>query len=196
MKQSEKLDLILRVLYQYRHDGQHHAIEAICEIQKIPVEPHNEVRALAHRLQDDGYIKATFTKGATLALLTSHGIEYCEEDSYAYRGHSIITNTYNMTISNSPNANIVSGSSNVNIAINNYGDIKTKIEEIRQAVNNDTEVAATKKQEIKDCIDEVENNIDAGKKPKFSFNALAHLAGSVSEIGLLVIELGRLIFGH
>lgn len=196
MKQSEKLDLILRTLYQYRHDGRYYSIESICETQHITVEPRNEVRMLAHRLKDDGNIKVMFTKSHTSAILTSYGIEYCEEDSYAYKGHSIITNTYNLTISNSPNANIISNSSSVNIAINNYSDIKTKIEELKRAVNRAPEIDVKKKEEIIDCIEEVENNIDAGKKPNYSFNSLAHLAGSLSEVGILIIELKNLIFGH
>lgn len=195
MKQSEKLDLILKALYQIRHDGFYYSIESICEANNIPVAPHNEVSMLAHRLNNDGYIKASFTKSDTSAILTSHGIEYCEEDSYSYQGHSIITNTYNLTISNSPNANIISGSKNVNIQIHNYSEIKKKISEVRDAIENNDGISKDKQKNLVECLDEVETLIDADKKPKFSFKQLTEEGSNIAGIGSILIELGRLIFG-
>lgn len=195
MKQVEKLDIILKELYKYRFNGKYYEIGSLLDELKIDVEPHTELRMLFKRLQDDGYIKLISFGHRTSACLTSYGIEYCEENSYTYIGRSIITNNYNLTIKNSPNANIVSNSSNVNIQITNYGEIKTKIETLKYVVSNSKEIDSAKKIEILDCVDEIETTIDAGKKPKFSFASLTHIAGSISEIGLLVVELGRLIFG-
>ncbi|MEI9934713.1 MAG: hypothetical protein WDM71_07640 [Ferruginibacter sp.] len=45
-----------------------------------------------------------------------------------------------------------------------------------------------------DCIDEVENNIDADKKPKFSFEALYTITIDIEKIIPIVSELGSLIF--
>lgn len=195
MKQSEKLDLILRALYQLRYDGNFHSFKSICETQNIPVEPQNEIRMLAHRLKDDGYINAVFTRSDAAAVLTSYGIEYCEEDSYSYKGHSIITNTYNLTISNSPNANIVSSSTNVTIQIANHAEIKNKINELRKTVQSNADISDKKKQDLIDCLEEVETSIDAGKKPKFSFKQLTEQGSNVAGIGSLLVDLGQLIFG-
>ena len=195
MKQSEKLDLILKTLYNYRQDGRYFSIEEICKSQNIPVEPKIELRMIVKRLEQDGYIRAIYTNSDISAVLTSHGIEYCEEDSYANKGHSIITNNYNLTITNSPNANIVSSSDNVTILINNYSNIKNKISEIRDTIKRDTTISQNRIQDIIDCIDEVETAIDSGKKPKFSFSSLVELTSNIAGIGSLVIELGELISG-
>jgi len=192
MKQSEKLDLILKELYKHKHDGLYYSITAICEELNIDVAPHIEVPNIAHRLKNDGMINTIFTRDDASASLTSYGIDYCEEDSYSHTGHSIINNNY-INVTNSPNANVVSSSSNVAISITNHGDIKNKINEIRSATEKLTDQG--KKQEILECIDEVEAGIDAGKKPKYAFSSLSHMAGSLAEVGLLVIELGKLIFG-
>jgi hypothetical protein len=195
MKQVEKLDIILKELYKYRFDGKFYDIGTLLEDLKIDVEPHTELRMLGKRLEEDGFIKTIWQRYGPSACLTSYGIEYCEENSYTYTGQSVITNNYNMTITNSPNANIVSNSSNVNIQITNYREIKNKIETLKDTVNKNNEIESAKKTEILECIDEIETTIDAGKKPKFSFASLTHIAGSLSEVGLLVVELGRLIFG-
>ena len=100
-----------------------------------------------------------------------------------------------MTITNSPNANIVSKSNNVTIQTNNYGVIKNKINDIREALKSDISIPQDKIQDIIDCIDEVETSLESGKKPKFSFSSLVELTSNFSGIGSLVIELGKLIFG-
>jgi HEPN domain-containing protein len=192
MKQSEKLDLILKELYKHKHDGKFHSISEICNYLKMSVIENEEIFSLAQRLKNDCYINLQFSHDDAFASLTSYGIEYCEEDSYTYKGHSIITNNY-INVTNSPNANVVSNSSNVTITITNYGEIKNKITEIKEAVGKLTD--ETIKQEVLDCIEEIETNIEAGRKPKFAFASLINIAGSLSGVGLLIIELGKLIFG-
>ncbi|PWA05416.1 hypothetical protein [Flavobacterium psychrotolerans] len=194
MKQSEKLDIILKALYGSRFDGRYYSIGAILENLNIEFDPFIELRMLAKRLEDDGLIKTIFSRNDASATLTSIGIDYCEGNSYTYIGKSLITNNYHMNITNSPNANIVSKSSNVTIKITNYGEIKRTIENLRNSISNHEEIDLDKKQEMLECVDEIETNIDAGKKPKYSFTALSHMAGSLSEVGLFVIELGKLIF--
>lgn len=191
MKQSEKLDLILRELYKHKHDGHYHSIKEICDNLNIDIAANAEVPSLAHRLKNDSLINAHFMLNDAMASLTTYGIDYCEEDSYTYRGSSIITNNY-INVTNSPNANVVSNSSNVTITINNHQAIKNKITEIRDAAETLTDQII--KQEILECLEEVEASIEAGKKPKYSFTYLANIAGGLAGVGSLVIELGKLIF--
>ena len=191
MKQSEKLDLLLRELYNYKFDGHVYSLKEICQEKNLPIEPYNEVRTLAHRLIDDRFITGNFTMDDCVAEITSYGVEYCEENSYTYRGHSIITNNYSISISNSPNANIVSNSSEVNIIITNHAEIKNKISQIKDEISS---LSHESKEDLLQCLEEVETTIEAGKKPKFSFKQLLEIGSSISGIGSLILELGELIF--
>ncbi|SHH92901.1 Alpha C protein N terminal [Flavobacterium sp. CF108] len=191
MKQTEKLDLLLRELYKHKFDGHVHSLTQICEEKDLPIEPHNEVRLLAHRLIDDGFITGNFTLDDCLAEITSYGVEYCEDDSYTYKGSSLITNNY-ISISNSPNSNIVSESKNVTINFTNYSSIKGKISEIKDAINSATLDDETRT-DLLDCLEEVETSIDAGKKPKFSMKQLIEIGANVSGITSLIVELSQLL---
>lgn len=191
MKQIEKLDLILKSLYELRFEG-FYSLQEICQDKQLPIEIHSELRMLAKRLESDHFINANYTFDDCLAQITSYGIEYCEEDSYTYKGKSIITNNYNLTITNSPNANIVSNSTDVKIIINNHGEIKNKINQIRDEVSHLSHEA---KEDLLECLEEIETCIDAGKKPKFSFKQLLEIGSNISGIGTLILELSQLIFG-
>jgi hypothetical protein len=192
MKQVEKLDLILRDLYNHKHDGKYYSIGEIVQRLKISDVNDIELKSLAHRLKNDGHIKAMFTHYDVSAALTSEGIDYCEGSSYSYGGNSIITNTFHMEISNSPNANIVSQSSDVNIQITT-NEVSDTIKKIIDAVQNNKSVDEQTKQEILECVDEVKTVVDAGKKPKSALASLVHMAGSLAEVGLFVMELARLL---
>lgn len=194
MKQSEKLDLILKGLYKYKKKDSYPTIENICKEQNIPTDSDNEIRMLAHRLNGDNLIDARFTKSDTLVSLTSHGIEYCEENSYSIKGKAIIENMYNVTISNSPNTNIVSNSTNTSIQIKNSSEIKNKITEIHKSIEKNNEISIQEKENLFNCLEEIKTSIEIGKKPKFSFKQLTELGSNVAGISSLLIDLGKLIF--
>jgi len=138
MKQKEKLDLILRNLYQYKYDGFHHSIYQACLDENLQVVHVDEIKTLAHRLDDDGLIYATHMMNDSQAKLTSQGIEYCEEDSYTYSEKSLITNNYNIKVDNSvnvldsSNVNVVTRSKNVNINQEVKNEIISKIKEFEE----------------------------------------------------------------
>jgi len=155
MKQSEKLDLILRELYKYKNDGRHHSIGLICKALNILLDSDLEMGNLASRLKTDGLINATITIGDSLAELTSSGIEYCEENSYSYSGQSIITNNYNISVVNSPNSNIVSQSSNVSIT-QSINEVNQTIEKIRETIASDSTIEMYKADEILECLNEIQ----------------------------------------
>lgn len=113
MKQSEKLDLILRGLYQHMNDGLYWPISEVLKPLGIQLN-FEELWRLAHRLHDDGYIESPISDGQdVICKITSYGIEYCEESSYTYTGQSIITNAYNITVEDSQNVSVVGTSENV-----------------------------------------------------------------------------------
>lgn len=190
MKQSEKLDLILKALYNWKNDGKYYSIGWICETHNIPLDSVLELNKLAHRLKDDGYINTMFTHNDCKAELTTHGIEYCEEDSYSYSGHSIINNNYSISIVNSPNSNIVSQSPNVTIT-QNFSQAKEAVEKIRETVATDDSIDKEQASEILDCLNEIQENLQNNKKPKFAIKSLIDIAGGISSISSWITVLGQ-----
>lgn len=190
MKQSEKLDLILRELYNHKNDGSCYSIGEICRTLNIPLDSVSEIRLLANRLETDGFIKAVITCGDSSAELTSYGIEYCEENSYSYSEHSIITNNYSISIVNSPNSNIVNQSSNVSIT-QNISEVNQAIEKIRETIAIDKTINVTKATEILECLNEIQECLKKNNKPKFAIKSLLDIAGGISSIASWVTVLGQ-----
>ncbi|MHA8061420.1 hypothetical protein PQG22_09105 [Aquirufa beregesia] len=190
MKQSEKLDLILRELYNYKNDGRYYSIGWICETLNIPVDSIYELSNLTRRLNDDGYINPSFSYDEYSAQLNSYGIEYCEENSYTYSGHSIITNNYSISIVNSPNSNIVNQSSNISIS-QTINDASQTVEKIRDLVALDTTIDKKKATEILDCLNEIQDNLNNNRIPKFAIKSLIELASDISTISSWVMLLGQ-----
>lgn len=192
MKLSEKRDLILRELYNHKNDGSNYSIGQICKALNIPLDSVLEISKLASHLKTDGLINAVITNGDSLAELTSYGIEYCEENSYSYSGHSIITNNYNISVVNSPNSNIVSQSSNVSIS-QNISEINQTIEKIRETIATDSTIELSKTNEILDCLNEIQVCIKNNQKPKYAIKSLLDIAGGISSIASLVMTLVNLL---
>ncbi|WP_426059316.1 hypothetical protein [Hymenobacter sp. B1770] len=196
MKQSEKLDLILQTLYELRVTGQPQFLKTICENSGVPLVSRDELYILAKRLENDNLVECHYIGAGVMAILNSYGIEYCEEDSYSYKGTPLIMNTYNLTISNSPQANIVSASTGVSVQNNFQGELKHKINEFRKLVAEDVNVDETQKQEINECLEEVESALNAGRKPKFSFKQLSELASNVAGVSSLLLQIGQMIMSQ
>lgn len=190
MKQSEKLDLILRELYKYKNDGRYYSIGLISQSLNIPLDSFLELRNLAHRLESDGYIKTIFTRDDCSATLTSYGIEYCEENSYSYSGQSVITNNYSISIVNSPNSNIINQSSDVTIT-QNISEVNNAIEKIRESITSDDSIDKTKASEILECLNEIQECIKNNQKPKYAIKSLIDIAGGISSIVSWVTVLGQ-----
>jgi hypothetical protein len=97
MKQSEKLDLILKELYKHKNNGGYYSLNEIFIELGIPINiAGQELVNLGNRLKNDGYVDVLrFEINDCIAQITTYGIEYVEEDSYSNSGTSIINNTYN-----------------------------------------------------------------------------------------------------
>lgn len=190
MKQSEKLDLILKFLYEKKFDGFYYDLPGILLDHGIKVN-FDEGFALGKRLETDGLVKAIGTKDGMSVTLTTHGVDYIESDSYTFRGHSIITNHYNISVTDSTNTSIIQNSSNTTInqsatQINDIVDrIIAKLE--TEKINED------RLKEIKECLYEIKSATENGMKPKFAFRSLLAMTSEFSSIASLVLSLGQMI---
>lgn len=93
MKQIEKLDLILKALYEIRLEG-YYPLAEICLEKKFPIELKTELRRLAKRLESDGYIDIIYAHEECFGQITETGIVYSKMDSYSRKGQSVISNQY------------------------------------------------------------------------------------------------------
>ncbi|MBS1951245.1 MAG: hypothetical protein OJF59_003259 [Cytophagales bacterium] len=110
MKQSEKLDIILRYLYERRNDRREFSIAEILKESNVTADE-AEIGRLANQLRTDKLIELNvLSQKLKKAKITSKGVTYCEEDSHAKKGESIVNHYH---IVNSPQSNIVVQSSQV-----------------------------------------------------------------------------------
>lgn len=191
MKQTEKLDIILKELYKFKFDGKYYAINEILSKADCDV-TRDEGFALAKRLDNEGLIKMLATKDDVFGSITSYGAEYCEIDSHTYAGSAVITNNYEIKIENSPGASIVSQSKNVtiNTQVNDIAGILTKILTI---IDKDDSIDLDKREIINECAMEIQNNLNVGKVPNFGLKTFLGLVGDISSVSSLALTLGQMI---
>lgn len=191
MKQVEKLDILLKELYKHRSSNQYVDPEEIYDSLNIEISE-NEQILIIERLRELGLIKTFSTKDGNGAKITSSGIEYCEEDSFSEKGSPVITNNYQYSIHHSPNSNIVSHSTGVNIG-SDIQEINSLLNNIISRLNNDDNVDATREKEIKECIEEIKNNLDKKNIPKFGVRTLITLLSNISSVGSFAVSLSKFI---
>lgn len=189
MKHKEKLDVVLRGLYRYRFDGKYYPILQILEEQGLTYDI-NEPRHIAKRLNEDGYVKMVATKDRTSVCITSKGVEYCEQDSYALPGNSIV-NIYNIDSTNS-NLNIGSGNQQITEQFHNQLD---DIKEIKKELTYLKEVDKALIKEISECLDEIEEKIKHEKKvSSVLLKGLLSITADLTTLFPLVEKLSNRIF--
>jgi len=192
MKQSEKLDLILKGLYDYKDTGKYHSLIGVCNAINIPLAL-EEWNRLAHRLKDDGYVRTIFNYDDCMLQLTTYGIDYCEQDSYTYSGNAIITNTYNINVENSSNINIVSQSTDVKITLETKNEADKKIELLLKKLSELTEIDNDLKTDIFDCVKDIQNKLRQNEKvPKYSLKGLIDLTSKVASLSSLGVGIAQL----
>jgi len=192
MKQSEKLDLILNGLYQYRNDGKNHSIIEICKQQGILIESIAELNRLCHRLKEDNLIHDVFTKDSYQGRISSIGIDFCENDSFSTSGHSVVNKYYNFHINESTGTSVVTESSDF-VINKTFNEATNLIEKIRENVANDSSVDNQKLTEILDCLNEIQTSLQSNQKPKFAIKSLIELTSGITSIAGFVITLGELL---
>ena len=191
MKQVEKLDILLQELYKERTNNQYVDPDDIYKSLKIDIS-YNEQTLILERLKELGLIKTFSTKDGQGAKITSAGIEYCEKNSFSEQGSPVITNNYKYSISHSPNSNIVSHSTGVNIG-SDIHEINNLLNNILTELSKANEVDNSKEEEIKECIEEIKNNLENNNIPKFGIRALISLLSDISSVGSLAASLANFI---
>ena len=136
-------------------------------------------------------VKRDSSKDSVDVRLTSQGIEYCEEDSFAVPGKSLVQN---ITLHNSPGSNVINQSpgSSVN---QNFSEAKNILNQMLSTAQGDDTIDTERKEEIVECISEVEDTIDRGGKPKFAMRSLLSLIGNISSLSGFGMSLAQLIPG-
>jgi hypothetical protein len=161
MKQSEKLDIILRYLYDRKDDNKEYSIADVLASSGVETNP-TEIARLAEHLERDKYIKLNnLSSKLKKAKITSKGITYAEGESYSHKGSNII-NHYNIV--NSPQTNVVVNSNQVTINQTQYESATEIIKQIRETISKDESVAVAVRTEILECLTEIESGLE-NKKP-------------------------------
>jgi len=189
MKQSEKLDIILKGLYEYRFDGKCYSITEILNNYNVNT-TFDEVFALAKKLERDSHIKLLGQHNDVLGSITTEGVAYVEDDSYSISGSPITNNHYTISIVNSPNSNLISQSSNISIE-QNFGDIEQTINNIRKTVQEDNNIDKDIMKDILECLKEIDESIKNGNKPKFAIKSLLDITAGIASIASWVTVLGQ-----
>jgi hypothetical protein len=192
MKQSEKLDVILRYLYERKDDNTEYSIADVLESSGIETNP-TEIARLAEHLEKDKYIKLNnLSSKLKKAKITSKGITYAEGDSYSHKGNNII-NHYNVV--NSPQTNIVVNSNQVSIDQTQYESATEIIKQIRDTISKDESVAVAVRTEILECLTEIESGLDNKKTPKFALKSLLGMGSDIASISGFILNLAQLLSG-
>lgn len=175
MKQSAKLDIILKGLYDFRFDGKYYSVKEILYNSDIEASV-DEIFSLGKKLEEDGYIRFLGGHNDVSASITAEGIEYVEDDSYSITGTPITNNNYHISIVNSPNSNLVNQSSDVSIK-QSLGDINEVINNIQNTIRQDSEIDKQTADDILECLDEIQQGIKNGNKSKNAIKSLIGMAG-------------------
>jgi hypothetical protein len=152
-----------------------------------------EVARLADDLKTDKYIHLKdLSSVLKKARITSKGVDYCEADSYSKRGQSIVNNYH---ITNSPQANIVVNSSQVEINQTQQEKAESIINEMREELAKDESFELEFKKEVLECLTEIQNGISSQKAPKFAIKSLLSFVGNSASISGLALSLAQ-VFGY
>jgi hypothetical protein len=192
MKQSEKMDLILRELYEHQSDGLYYPIKEMLMFEGIQMK-FEEAFRLAARLKDENLITTLGGHQDVKAMITSKGIDRVEGDSDSSVLTPTIQHNTNYNISNSPNSNIVSGSQNVSIH-QEIASAQNIVNEIREKAQSDNSIPQEKLQDILACLSEIETSLKHNQKPKFAIRSLLDISAGIASITSLAIQLGQ--FAH
>ncbi len=177
MKEAEKLDIILRGLYEFRSTGTH-----VAPSYFIPELTFEDEKRIGRWFEDSGYAKMLITQDGCRLKITSEGILYCEDDSSSHPGTSITAFTY-IVNNNSPNSTIQVGIVG-QIQYTNIEEIQRQINEVRNQLGALTGISTNIVSEIGECLDEIEAKVEDRKPvPEFFWKWLGRVADGTSLAG-------------
>lgn len=194
MKQSEKLDLVLKWLYARRHERHNTLLKRIMEELNIYESREDEDR-IATRLHSDGLARAERMAAGTLLTITSEGVEYCEESSYSKPGFSLTTFNIGTVHSSNflNNTGSISGST-INQSLKQDNAVGEIISKIKQALPTEASLSSTEKEEILNRLDEIEEKLSAQKQVrKHNITDLLSVAANSAQVMGFVIQLGQVL---
>jgi hypothetical protein len=109
MKQAEKLDFILKYLYERQYDGRHY--NRYTNLTENGIETNrDEVFALDKQLVEKGLVTRLKSKSSMELYINGKGVSFVDKDSYTDPGTAVATNP-EISISGSTNTNIILNSS-------------------------------------------------------------------------------------
>lgn len=195
MKQSEKLDLILKRLYDLRNERNKLTLKAIMQNLSI-YESDEEMHRLADRLKFDGLANVNIiAAGRVLIQIKSHGIEYCEENSYSQPGMSLTSFNFNINgdISGSNIMMTAGNISHVKQSIKQKNESSEIIRKIKELTLANNEIENEKKEQILECANDMEDKINAGKPiSKYQSKSLLDISAGFAQLVSLGIQLAQI----
>ncbi len=177
MKETKKLDIILRGLYEYR--GSDSNIAPHYFLNDLTLQ--DEIR-LARWLLDEGLVKGTITQDGARLKITSDGVIYCEDDSVSHPGSPVIAITYVQNF-DSPGSTIQVGVIG-QLMYPNILDIQQQINGLRSQLAAESDFTQTMVSEIGECLDEIASKVEDRKPvPEFYWKWLGRIADGTSLVG-------------
>lgn len=169
MKESERIDVVLRGLYEYKESG-----SWVSPREFIPRLKLEDEFRIANWLINNGYASGTKTQDSAYMKITSDGIFYCEDDSQSRPGKSVISVTY-IQNTNSPGAII-----NVGIVgqvnYQNESSILDAISDLKISLHEFSEMNLVTAPLIAQFLDELYEKVENSKQvPGFFWNWLENL---------------------
>jgi len=198
MKQTEKLDAILRNAYTGYLE---HKSMGYFDVKELLAEAGVEVSfeenfALGKRLEREGLVKLIGSRDGVSIELTSNGLEYCESESHSQPSIPLIQITNNH-ITNSPQANLVSGSTATTISQHNtINEFAETLKKIESQIKSSSSIAEATKALALERIDEIIGYTEARNEiPKRGLTDLIGMAADLSSVASLVLSLKSFIPG-
>ncbi len=177
MKESEKLDIILRGLYEYRSSDYYNTPHYF--LPDLTMQ--DEIR-LARWLLNEEMVQGTITQDGARLSITSIGVMYCEGNSMSHPGSPVTLITYVQNI-NSPGSTMQVGIQG-QVLYPNITEVQKQIDEIRTQLGALTGISTSIVSEIGECLDEIAAKVEDRKPvPEFFWKWLGRAADGTSLAG-------------
>ncbi|MBK8339189.1 MAG: hypothetical protein IPK99_03920 [Flavobacteriales bacterium] len=192
MKQVEKLDTILRYLYDRRFDGHRYMLFNIPKELELSIGGRDEVIELGQRLKKDGVIDAIGLAMGDMAMqINSYGVEYCEGRSYGNIMQPLASSPIN--ISGSQQVVVVSHSPGTSVL--NMGSGAMLADRIMQEAGKDESLSDGDRATLKQLLEEINACAAHGVKPQLNVDTLIGRFGNLSSVGSLITTFAQMAMG-
>lgn len=191
MKQVEKLDRILRYLYEHRHEEQRVPLDGVVKELGMPIVSPAEVSDLGKRLVDDGVVDALrITLGRYMLRLNSRGVDYCEGRSYESASQPAVqTTTINITNSQQ----VALNNNSAGATASNHGDAAVLAGRILQEAQKDPTLTSGDIEQLKGLLEAITEGLANGRSPRSKGEELINRYGSIASIGGLITSFAQMM---